>query len=105
MSFFEKLKDRWGLNSFWQVFLVLLVFALTGFTVLFAKKPLVSLIDAESPDHNLWISVVYYILILPVYQVLLLFYAFLFGQFRFFWAFEKKTFKRMKGLFVKDSRS
>jgi hypothetical protein len=33
-------------------------------------------------------------LILPVYNVFLLFYGFVFGQFRFFWNFEKRFFSR-----------
>jgi hypothetical protein len=35
------------------------------------------------------------VLILPVYNVLLLFYGAIFGQFRFFWDFEKRFFNRL----------
>jgi hypothetical protein len=35
--------------------------------------------------------------ILPVYNLLLLMYGFLFGQFKYFWAFEQRLFKRMFG--------
>ena len=35
------------------------------------------------------------ILILPVYNILLLFYGFVFGQFHFFWKFEKRMLSRM----------
>ncbi len=45
----------------------------------------------------MWFSVLYYILILPVYNVFLLIYGALFGQFKFFWEFEKRFFKRMMG--------
>jgi hypothetical protein len=45
----------------------------------------------------LWASITYFILILPVYNVFLLFYGFVFGQFKFFWEFEKKFFKRIFG--------
>jgi len=41
--------------------------------------------------------VVYYILILPVYNVILLLYGFVFGQFRFFLDFEKRFLKRLTG--------
>ncbi|MEM7548904.1 MAG: DUF6787 family protein [Bacteroidota bacterium] len=103
MNFFEKLKNRWGLKNLWQVIVVLLVFALTGFTVLFAKKPILSIINQESAEHNIWISLAYYVLILPIYQIVLLFYAFVLGQFSFFWEFEKKTFRRVKDLFSRKS--
>jgi len=49
-----------------------------------------------------WIDLVYYLLILPVYQLFLLFYGFIFGQFRFFWEFEKKFLKRVKSWFVSN---
>jgi hypothetical protein len=38
-------------------------------------------------------------LILPVYNVFLLLYGSLFGQFRFFWEFEKRFFNRIVSIF------
>ncbi|MEL0308655.1 MAG: DUF6787 family protein, partial [Flavobacteriaceae bacterium] len=35
------------------------------------------------------------ILIFPLYQVLLVLFGWIFGQFKFFWAFEKKMLKRL----------
>lgn len=89
----EKLKSRWNLKSTTQVVIVLIVFACTGTTVLLIKRPLFAywFPDGEKP---LWATIAYFILILPVYNVFLLFYGFLFGQFKFFWEFEKKFFKR-----------
>lgn len=92
----DKLKQRWNLKSTWQVIVVLIVFACTGFTVLYLKKPLFAYCFPDG-DKPLWASIVYYIVIFPVYNVFLLAYGFLFGQFRFFWEFEKKTFRRMFG--------
>jgi hypothetical protein len=44
------------------------------------------------------------ILIFPFYQVLIVFYGWLFGQFEFFWNFEKKMLRRMKlGFLLKDN--
>ena len=94
MTYLERLKDKWNLKSITQVVIVLIVFACTGFTVLFLKRPIVALFSAEG-DQNLVFSVAYYVLILPVYNVILLCYGFIFGQFRFFWEFEKKTFRRI----------
>ncbi|MGA0828911.1 MAG: DUF6787 family protein, partial [Flavobacteriaceae bacterium] len=34
-------------------------------------------------------------LIFPLYQLLLVFFGALFGQFRFFWNFEKKMLRRL----------
>ncbi len=94
-GFVQKLKQRWSLNSGLQVVLVLLVFACTGFTVMFLKEPLYRLVGITEQTSG-WISISFYIIaILPVYQVVLLFYGFLFGQFGFFWNFEKRMFSRI----------
>ena len=90
----EKLKKRWQLNSIKQVLIVLVVFGLTGCTILLLKKPLLALIPEASRDH--WVfSLLYFIFIFPIYNLFLLFYGFLFGQFFFFWEFEKKTFRKI----------
>lgn len=92
----SRLQQRWGVKSALQVFLILLVFACTGFTVLFIKKPIFNLLGIY--DQTGWVKgVLYLVAILPMYQVLLLIYGFIFGQFKFFWEFEKKMFRRMIG--------
>ena len=73
---------------------VLVVFACTGFTVLFIKKPILHFLAGEQGD-SVTASVIYYLLILPLYNVILLAYGFLFGQFNFFWEFEKRFFNRI----------
>jgi len=94
MSWIQKLQERWKVRNAFQVVIILLVFACTGFTVLFLKRPLFAYWFDNSP-MPVWASVVYYILILPVYNVFLLFYGGLLGQFQFFWDFEKRFFKRI----------
>jgi Na+-driven multidrug efflux pump len=95
-SWMEKLKQRWKLGSTFQVVVVLLVFACTGFTILFIKKPILHFLAGAQGDSTI-ASVLYYLLILPLYNVILLAYGFLFGQFSFFWEFEKKFFNRIFG--------
>jgi len=43
-----------------------------------------------------WFTPIRLLLIFPIYQVLLVAIGFLFGQFKFFWAFEKKMLRSMK---------
>lgn len=90
----EKLQTRWNLQSVRQVIIVLIVFACTGFSVMFLKPVIQGWLFGE--EKTTWFSILYWILILPVYNLLLLFYGFLFGQFRFFWEFEKRMFTRKK---------
>lgn len=90
-----RLGARWGVGP-GRVLLILLVFACTGFTVMFLKKPIVAFFAGEGEQPVLF-TVLYYILILPVYNVILLIYGALFGQFKFFWEFEKRMLGRMIG--------
>lgn len=94
MSWIDKLQSRWKLKSAWQVVLVLLVFACTGITVMFLKDPVIDFFTGG--EKSVWFTVIYYLLILPIYNIILLIYGFIFGQFSFFWEFEKRMFKRFK---------
>jgi hypothetical protein len=91
---FEKLKKRWNIQSNFQVIIILLVFAITGSATVYAKKTVFNLIQVTS-ETELWIKIPIYItVILAVYNLLLLVVGFLFGQFNFFWEFEKRFFSR-----------
>ena len=102
-SWMERLKQRWKLGSISQVIVVLIVFACTGFTVLFIKKPILRFLAGENGD-TAFASVLYYIFILPLYNVILLGYGFLLGQFTFFWEFEKRSVGRIISAFRKTKK-
>lgn len=91
----QRLGQRWGVGPV-RVVLILVVFACTGLTVMFLKRPVVGYFT-ENGEQPLLFSVLYYILILPFYNLVLLVYGALLGQFRFFWAFEKRFFARITG--------
>jgi hypothetical protein len=92
-AWIEKLRQRWKVESVWQVMLILMVFACTGYTIVFISKPVLNYLYDGEPVP-VWAKVIYYILIFPIYNLVLLFYGFIFGQFKFFWAFEKRFLKR-----------
>lgn len=95
MSWIERFKTKWNLQSTGQFLIVMLVFALTGTTVLFVKMPIQAffMVDGELPT---WFKIGYWIMIFPIYNVFLLCYGFLLGQFSFFWEYEKKMISRFK---------
>ena len=96
MSWIAKLQQRWKVTSAYQVVIILIVFALTGTTVALVARPLLRAIFQPEPVP-VWATVLYYLLILPVYNILLLLYGFALGQFRFFWDFEKRYLSRIFG--------
>jgi hypothetical protein len=87
-------KQRWQIKSNWQVVVILLVFAITGSTAAYLAKPLLSSCGINKKEVSAWLYYPLYVLLLfPIYQILLLSFGFLSGQFRFFWSFEKKLLK------------
>ena len=98
----KKLKERWGITSNFQLLVIFVVFAITGSSSVYVAKPFLDLIGLhrEAFSEGFWWGGFSYgmlrlLLIFPFYQVLLVMFGWLFGQFRFFWNFEKKMLKRM----------
>jgi len=102
-GFFEKMKERWNLNSLVQVVLVLIVFSLTGTSVVFLKPYVFKLFGIEELTGFKGV-LLYLLLVFPLYQILLLLYGTLLGQFSFFWKWEVKTFSSIGKLFKKKKR-
>lgn len=67
--------------------IILLVFAITGSTAAYVGKLIMPHTGLEG-GWEYWLS--YIMIITPIYQILLLGYAFLFGKFAFFWEKQKK---------------
>ena len=91
----KKLKERWKIESNFQLTIVFIVFAITGSASAWLSKPFCFWIGITKEDFGLWFTPVRLIVIFPIYQVLLVAIGFLFGQFKFFWNFEKKILKRL----------
>jgi hypothetical protein len=97
----RKLKERWNVTSNWQLTIIFIVFAITGFSSLQLAKPFLSIIGIPETFQPHWLyRILRLVLIFPIYQVLLVLFGFIFGQFTFFWEFEKKMLDRMKLGFI-----
>lgn len=95
MELLNKLKLRWGIESNWQVVVILVVFSCTGFTAVFARRFVFDLLGIVEQDPFWLKSIVWLVTIFPIYNIFLLLYGALFGQFDFFWSFFKKMMYRM----------
>lgn len=92
----EKLRQRWGVTSNFQIIIIFIVFAVTGSTAAKLASPLTTFIGLGRETTNSWLYwTVRILLIFPIYQVLLVAFGWLFGQFKFFWTFEKKMLVRL----------
>lgn len=99
----KRLKERWGVTSNLQLTVIFIVFAITGSASAWISKPFCVCLGITPADVGLWFTPLRLLLIFPIYQILLVAIGTLFGQFKFFWAFEKKMLKRMGfGFLFKD---
>lgn len=92
---FKKLEHKWILTYRWEMIRVFIVFAITGSSSVFVGRPIMKVIGITKENLNPFIYWILFIIIgLIFYQILLVSYGWLFGQFNFFWEFEKKMLKR-----------
>ncbi|MBR9845610.1 MAG: hypothetical protein GYB35_05630 [Algicola sp.] len=92
---FKKLENKWILDYKWEMIRVFIVFAVTGSSSMLIGKPIMKFIGITKENLNPIIYWVLFIIIgLIFYQILLVTFGWLFGQFKFFWEFEKKMLKR-----------
>lgn len=92
----DKLKERWGINSNWALCAIFIVFAINGSFAAWVARPATEFLGLSKETVSPW---VYYplriLLVFPIYQLTLPLVGWLFGQFKFFWAFEKKFLTRL----------
>lgn len=95
-SWILRLQEKWEVDSLFQVLVILVVFSLAGSTIAMTKQYYFSFLGFD--EHtNLFLKIITALLI---YQVVLLFYGTLLGQFKFFWKKEKKMFQGIVKLFT-----
>ena len=92
----RKLKEKWGITSDFQLVIILIVFSVTGSIAVWIAKPLLDFVGLDKSAVSPWVFWPIRIsIIFPIYQVLIVIIGALFGQFKFFWNFEKKMLVRL----------
>ncbi|MGF1669042.1 MAG: DUF6787 family protein [Balneolaceae bacterium] len=96
----KKLMNRWEVETAWQVFIILVIFSITGLSALYVKHLAFGWIGiVESTPF--WIRAFCWVaIVLPSYQILFLLFGFLMGQFEFVWRFEKNSLQKIRNLFL-----
>jgi len=99
----KKLKERWNIKSNFQFVIIFIVFAITGSSAAYVSRPVTDALGIHKDNLPYWIYLpIRLILIFPLYQILLIIIGTLFGQFKFFWWFEKKMLRGMKLGFIAE---
>ncbi|HOZ52180.1 MAG TPA: hypothetical protein PLU17_10005 [Chitinophagaceae bacterium] len=96
---FDKLQKRWKVNGT-QLFLILCVFAITGTLTAYISRQITSWLEVEKYSFLFWVLKISVLLF--GYQVIILLVSIPFGQFAFFWNYEKKILRKM-GLLKKEN--
>jgi hypothetical protein len=87
---FVKLKKKWKVESNTQLFLILCTFAVTGTSTAFISREITSWLGFNDQTWWFWRFLVRASVLVFGYQVIILLVSIVFGQFRFFWNYEKK---------------
>ena len=96
----EGLQKRWNLTAK-DFILVLCVFAVTGTATAYVSEAITAWVGFTKATHWAWKLVLRLAVLVFGYQIILLAVAFLFGQFSFFWKFEKRILQRI-GILKKE---
>jgi hypothetical protein len=92
----KRLKEKWGITSNFQFIIILIVFSVTGSLAVWVAKPILELVGLDKSAVTPWIFwPIRIAIIFPIYQVMIVVIGALFGQFKFFWDFEKKMLVRL----------
>ena len=92
---FKSLQKKWKVSAS-QLVLILCTFATTGTLTAYISRSITEWLDLDpSNDWELRLALRLIVLIFG-YQFIILIVSFFFGQFRFFWNYEKKILRRMK---------
>jgi len=78
----RKLKARWEITSNWQLIVIFIVFGVTGSTAAKLGEPLTLLLGISKEFWLFW--PIRILIIFPIYQIILLFVGWLYGEFLFF---------------------
>ena len=89
----EFFKKRWELNNKTQVYLILAIFCINGPLIVFIKKKFINPMLGIEPETAMWIKVVvFFVVLIPIYNLTLFLIGSIFGQQEFFVKFIKKSF-------------
>ncbi len=91
----KKLKERWNIKTNGQLFIIFLVFAITGSSAAKLAAPITEFFEIKKEMGWYFYWPFRILILVPIYQILLVIYGWVFGEFEFFWNFEKKMLRRM----------
>ena len=92
----NKIFKMFKVDSYFRLFVIFLVFGITGsLSVYLGKYILIGIFSEKFIESDLfWI--IRLLFVFPLYQFLLIIVGSIFGEFKYFWEIEKKILSRLK---------
>ena len=92
----QKLVKIFRADSVFHLIIIFTVFGISGSASVFISGPVLEFLRVDKIiDSFLIYTLIRFIIVFPIYQVVLILVALVFGQFSYFWEFEKKFLKRI----------
>jgi len=93
----ERLKNHWKITSDFQVVVILMVFAFSGFSTLYVHNYIDFLLGVDE-DSQFWIkALIFILLVLPIFNLFLLIWGTILGQKQFVIRFIKVKIRLVTG--------
>lgn len=98
---FKQLKRKWQVSTK-QFMLIICVFAITGTITAYISRMISSWAGFDETTWWVWKVLLSLLVLIFGYQVIILLVSYLFGQFAFFWNYEKKILTAMRLMSKQD---
>jgi len=86
----KHLKQKWGIQSTWDAIVICVVFSLAGMSIVYVRRPFFHFVGITAETPFLIKFFTWALIVFPTYQINLIIFGTLLGQFRFFWEKEKE---------------
>lgn len=92
---FQSLQKKWKVTP-QQLVLILCTFATTGTLTAYISRSITEWLQLDPVNDREWRLALRLLVLIFGYQFIILVVSFFFGQFKFFWNYEKKILRRMR---------
>ena len=93
----QNLIKKFKAKSKVHLLVIFIIFGLSGSFSLWISSPIMSALDLKNMLNNYPLYIfLRFLIIIPIYQLILIVIASIFGEFNYFWRFEKQFLKRIK---------
>ena len=96
INFLKKLQNHFNARSINHLIIIFIVFSISGSVTVYLSFPIIDFLQLKNYIDMPFLQFILRLLIIfPLYQIILIFIGSLFGEFIYFFNFEKKFLKKI----------